>query len=185
MVFCFRCLACAERAAKPRWQRAAWLGEATFIAHAFECEASKTSQRVVCDPDQPPPRVYEKGAERYKHVGRTANPQIVRVDGLPKRALGVCPNNLSDALKAQLLNEAIPAPPADPDMTYPKRLHVVYEGTIYRAETSTAGKSYHAFPYAGKLGKGVIAALAAMADRKQCRAEFDKWLAKHILAHGR
>lgn len=130
-------------------------------------------------------REYEKGAERFKHVGTTDQPEIVYTDGIPKHARGKCPRNIPEALKVDLLNEAIPAANGDRELNFPKRLHVVYEGAIYRAETSTAGKSYHAFPYAGKLGKSVVAQLEAMADRKGCRIEFDKWVAKYITLHGK
>ena len=132
-----------------------------------------------------PQREYEKGIDRHKHVGSTDQPEIAYEKGIPKYALGKCPRAVPDALKAELLNEAIPAPNGDRNLDFPKRLHVVHEGAIYRAETSSAGKSYHAFPYAGKLGKALLAELGKMADRKGCRKEFDQWVAKHIEPHGK
>ncbi len=130
-------------------------------------------------------RAYEKGSERYKHVGTADEPEIVFMNGVPKHALGKCPKAVPDEIKTQLLGEALPAANGDREQSYPRRLHVVHAGAIYRAETTTAGKSYHAFPYAGKLGKALIAELGEMADRKQCRAAFDKWLAKYITPHGK
>lgn len=132
-----------------------------------------------------PLREYEKGAERFKHAGKTDFPEIVFINGVPKHALGKCPKGISEEMKTQLLNEAFPYANGDREQSYPKRLHVVHEGAIYRAETSTGGKSYHAFPYAGKLGKALIAELGEMADKKHCRAEFDKWVAKYIMPHGK
>ncbi|MFL5900695.1 MAG: hypothetical protein ACJ75S_05800 [Solirubrobacterales bacterium] len=132
-----------------------------------------------------PTRVYEKGVDRHKHVGTSDYPEIIYRDGLPKYAIGKCPRGVPDAVKAALLNEAIPAANGDRELDFPKRLHVVHEGAVYRAETTTAGQSYHAFPYAGKLGKGLVTDLAAMADRKGCRGEFDKWVAKYIKLHGK
>ena len=130
-------------------------------------------------------RRYEKGIDRHKHVGTTDQPEIVYVDGVPKYALGKCPRAVPDALKDELLNEAIPVANGDRELDFPKRLHVVHEGTIYRVETSSAGKSYHAFPYAGKLGKALVAELGEMAARKDCRKEFDKWVARYIRLHGK
>jgi hypothetical protein len=132
-----------------------------------------------------PKRQYEKGVDRWKHVGNSDVPEIAYVNNVPKYAIGKCPRNVPDAAKVDLLNEAIPAANGDREIDFPKRLYVVHEGAIYRAETTTAGKSYHAFPYAGKLGKALTAKLQAMADRKGCRKEFDKWVAKHIKLHGK
>lgn len=140
---------------------------------------------VTDEPEQAARRRYEKGVERHKHVGKTDQPEIVYRNDVPKHALGRCPNNISDERKEELLKEAIPAANGDREVSYPKRLHVVHEGAIYRAETSTAGRSYHAFPYAGKLGKALVAELRTMAREKDCLAEFDKWVAKHIELHGK
>ncbi len=112
-------------------------------------------------------------------------PEIVYESGLPKYAIGKCPRAIPDAIKTQLLQEAIPASNGDREMGWPKRLHVVHEGAIYRAETTDAGRSYHAFPYAGKLGKSLVDELSQMADRKVCRKEFDKWVAKYIKLQGK
>lgn len=137
------------------------------------------------DNELAPMRAYEKGVDRFKHVGSKDVPEITFVNHSPKHRLGLCPRGVSHELKIRLLNEAIPDHNGDRDLAFPKRLHVVHEGTIYRAETTNYGKSYHAFPYAGKLGKGIVAALATMADAKECRREFDKWLDMHIELHGK
>lgn len=143
----------------------------------------------LADHDNPPPaavaRAYEKGSERYKHVGDKDVPEIVHVPGAPKHALGKCPKAVPDDVRTTLLNEAIPLPVGDEEVPLKQRLHVVHEGAIYRAETTSAGVSFHAYPYAGKLGKGLIAELRGMADRKNCVKEFDKWVARHITPHGK
>lgn len=143
------------------------------------------TQKPETESEPKPSRQYEKGVDRAKHIGSMDEPEIVFVHGVPKHAMGKCPRGIPDALKVELLNEALPAANGDRDVNYPKRLHVVHEGAIYRAETTTAGRSYHAFPYAGKLGKALVADLGAMADRKACRKEFDKWVAKYITLHGK
>jgi len=132
-----------------------------------------------------PGRTYEKGVDRFKHVGAGPLPEIHFVNGSPRHQLGKCPRGIPDELKTALLNEAISGDNGDRDIDFPKRLHVVHEGCIYRAETTTWGVSYHAFPYAGKLGKGLVTQLGAMADKKGCRKEFDNWVAKYIELHGK
>jgi len=117
-------------------------------------------------------------------VGATDKPEIVFRNDIPRYAIGKCPRTIPDDLKAELLNEAIPAPNGDREIDFPKRLHVVHNGAIYRAETSSAGVSYHAFPYTGKLGRKLVAELRRMADFKGCRKEFDEWVTKYIEVHG-
>ncbi len=133
----------------------------------------------------PSDRVYDKGEGRLKHVGKSDAPEISFQDGNPKHRIGRCPSNIPDEQKLELLNEAISGGNGDRELDFPKRLHVVHEGAIYRAETTDWGKSYHAYPYAGKLGKALLTELGAMADQKGCRAEFDKWVTIHIELHGK
>ena len=134
---------------------------------------------------EPPKRIYDKGVDRYRHVGNKDEPEILLVDGSPRHFLGKCPRGISVSQKTALLNEAIPDDNGDREIDFDKRLYVVHEGAIYRAETTNWGVSYHAYPYAGKLGKTMIAVLGAMAEQKDCRKEFDKWVAKHIELHGK
>lgn len=110
-----------------------------------------------------PRRRYEKGENRRKHVGRSDEPEISFDGRNPKHYVGLCPRGIPDELLAQLLNEAIADGNGDREIDFPKRLHVVHDGALYRAETTDWGKSFHAFPYRGKLGKSLLTALGAMA----------------------
>jgi hypothetical protein len=135
--------------------------------------------------EEPPRLAYEKGEDRYKHVGRSEEPEFSFVSRNPKHYVGLCPRGIPDELKTELLNEAICDDNGDREITFPKRLHVVHEGAIYRAETTNWGKSYHAFPYRGKLGRLLLFELGKMADRKNCRRQFDNWVKIHIELHGK
>lgn len=135
--------------------------------------------------EDPSERAYEKGVDRHKHVGAGAEPEIHFVNGSPRHRMGKCPRGIADEVKVALLNEAVPGDNGDREIDFQKRLHVVHEGCIYRAETTTWGVSYHAFPYAGKLGKALVTELGLMADKKGCRKEFDNWVEKHIELHGK
>lgn len=130
-------------------------------------------------------REYDKGLDRAKHVGRTDRPEIRFHNDNPKFCTGLCPRGIAEELKATLLNEAIADDPGDREIDFPKRLYVVHEGAIYRAETTDWGKSYHAYPYRGKLGRSLLDRLTQMADDKACRKDFDDWVNRHIELHGK
>jgi hypothetical protein len=122
----------------------------------------------------------EKGERRYKHVGKGSVPTIEFDNGDPKKWIGKCPSTLSAADRERLLSEAIAAPNADRELDAPKKLYVVHEGAIYEAQTSDRGRSYHGYPYKGKLSYGLLNALRDMAIRKLCRDEFEMWVRRHI-----
>lgn len=128
--------------------------------------------------------VYDKGDRRYKHVGHNPYPEF-RSETDPRHVVGLCPNNLTHTDHQRLLDEAIPDDNGDRPINFPKRKHVVHEGAIYRAETTDWGKSYHGYPYRGKLGRGLLEKLRAMAERKDCATEFNDWVANHIELHGK
>jgi hypothetical protein len=68
---------------------------------------------------------------------------------------------------------------------FPKRLYVVdQDGTVYTAQTSNPGDSYHGYPYAGPMGKRLIAALRAIAQQDGCEAAFEIWLKRYIKVGG-
>jgi hypothetical protein len=128
----------------------------------------------------PMPRKYDKGEKRFKHQGRTRLPEIRFFPKQPRRHVGLCPKGFPEDLRLQLLNEAIAAPKGDRDIDYDKRLYVVHEGTIYEAQTSDAGVTYHAFPYRGTLSKEMLKQLRVMARNKKCLDAFERWIKRHI-----
>ena len=68
---------------------------------------------------------------------------------------------------------------------FPQRLFAVDEnGAVYVAYTTSLGRSYHGFPYRGRLGKRLFAALRAMAREKNCETDFNQWVKKHITIGG-
>ncbi|MBF0307703.1 MAG: hypothetical protein HQL41_18940 [Alphaproteobacteria bacterium] len=129
-------------------------------------------------------RCYDKGERRHKHVGKGPTPVIAISDEEPKKRIGKCPSTLSDSDKTRLLNEAIAAPNGDCELPVPKKLYVVHEGAIYEARTSDRGRTYHGYPYAGKLSKAVLAKLEAMAYEKSCVDSYRRWVNTYIEEHG-
>jgi hypothetical protein len=131
-----------------------------------------------------PARQYDKGERRFKHVGTGRSPVIAFERGDPKMWIGKCPSTLTQPDREVLLNEAIAASNGDRELAPPKKLYVVHEGAIYEAQTSDRGRSYHGYPYRGKLSPSLISALRAMAKRKNCLEAFEQWLKDHIEPHG-
>lgn len=135
-------------------------------------------------PEDAPARRYDKGERRYKHVGKTAEPEIVFTPGQPRMWVGKCPNTLTAADHERLVNEAIPGGNGDRELSFPKKLYTVHEGAIYEAQTTDRGKSYHGYPYKGKLARGLKDTLREIAVAKEYAEEFDSWVKRHIEEHG-
>lgn len=135
-------------------------------------------------PDRMPARRYDKGERRRKHVGRGAEPEIEFVPGNPRMWIGKCPNTLTPDDHVRLVNEAIPGSNGDRELSFPKKLYTVHQGAIYEAQTTDRGRSYHGYPYRGKLAGGLIDALREIAARKGCEKEFESWVKQNIEVHG-
>jgi hypothetical protein len=132
----------------------------------------------------PPNRVYDKGERRFKHVGKGHEPIIEFDNREPKKWIGKCPSTLSESAQKRLLDEAIAAPNGDRELDAPKKLYVVHEGAIYEAQTSDRGRTYHGYPYKGRLSDNIHERLRTMASEKVCLELFDAWVKKHIEIHG-
>jgi hypothetical protein len=129
-------------------------------------------------------RLYDKGDRRFKHVHTAPAPKFEIVSGNPKRVIGKCPSGMASTLLDALINEAIPHGDLQPDATFHKRLYVVHLGAIYEAQSSDQGKSYHGYPYKGKLSSAMIDKLREMASGKNCLDGYDDWGDLYIERHG-
>jgi hypothetical protein len=130
-------------------------------------------------------RTYDKGERRWKHVGSGDEPEFRVEDGNPRKVIGKCPATIPDGERDRLLKKAVPLLDDDRDLGSPKKIYAVYKGAIYEAQTSDRGRTYHAYPFRGKLAGEIIALLSKMADDEGCRAGFDGWVKRHIERHGR
>ena len=131
------------------------------------------------------PRRYDKGERRRKHVSNGTEPEIEFVPGSPKMWIGKCPRTLTHDDHVRLVNEAIPGKNGDREVSFQKKLYVVHDGTIYEVQTTDRGRSYHGYPYKGKLGRGLVKELRKMAVSKNCQAKFESWVKEHIEEHGK
>jgi len=131
-----------------------------------------------------PERRYDKGERRHKHVGRGSEPEIEFVPGNPRMWIGKCPATFAPDDHIRLVNEAIPESNGDRELPFPKKLYAVHAGAIYEGQTSDRGKSYHGYPYRGKLAGSLLDTLRGVAVEKGCEKEFEFWVKRHIEVHG-
>jgi hypothetical protein len=129
-------------------------------------------------------RKYDKGERRFKHVGRGSMATIELDDSHPKKWIGKCPSTLNDADRERLLREAITAPNGDRELSAPKKLYVVHDGAIYEAQTSDHGRTYHGYPYKGRLSQDLLRSLRSMATSKGSLEAFEAWVKRHIEIQG-
>ena len=130
-------------------------------------------------------RCYDKGERRHKHVHSAPEPCFVVEHGNPKRVIGKCPRGMSAMLLDRLINEAIPPAEDLSGGVFHKRLYVVHDGAVYETMSSDRGRSYHGYPYRGRLSSSTIGALRRMAAAKGCLDGFERWVDEHIEPHGR
>jgi hypothetical protein len=135
-------------------------------------------------PDPTPARRYDKGERRHKHVGRGRKAEIEFVAGNPRMWIGKCPRTLTEDDQVRLVNEAIPGSNGDRELPFPKNLYTVHDGAIYEAQTTDRGRSYHGYPYRGKLPRRLVDALRAIAVEKRCEKKFESWVKRHVVVHG-
>jgi hypothetical protein len=129
-------------------------------------------------------RKYDKGERRFKHVGKGPRPYIEFDKTQPRKWVGKCPDTVPDTKKQELLNKAIAAPNGHRDVEYVKQLYVVHQGAIYEAQTLDAGRSYHAYPYKGRLSRSLLQELEAMAVKDDTVQEFKDWVGNNIEVGG-
>jgi hypothetical protein len=129
-------------------------------------------------------RRYERGENRRKHVGTSPEPEFV-ITG--DDVIGKCPAGRTPEWRQYLIDHAVGYMTAEPySLDFPKRLFAVdKDGTIYTAQTSNPGDSYHGYPYTGQIGKRLLAALEAKAQQMGCQKQFNTWVKKHITVAGR
>lgn len=100
--------------------------------------------------------------------------------------IGKCPADFPADHRQRLLDMAVPHITSAPySEAFPKRLYVVdQDGTVYTGQTSNPNDSYHGYPYAGPMGKRLVAALRDLARKQGCETESEKWLKRHIKIGG-
>jgi len=126
-----------------------------------------------------PKWLYERGEGRRKHCWNKSTPGFVPSKRGP---VGKCSNLITDSVAQTLLNSGFLLPPdEDEDETdwYPDEVFNVHNGAVYVAVPTQPGKSYHGYPYRGRLPKVVVASLRARAAEVGCLEGLERWLKEY------
>lgn len=119
---------------------------------------------------------YERGEGRYKHRWK-----FDRAGFLPSKRgpVGKCHSSITTELAQDLLRTGIPEPTVyeDEDTSRaPDRIFNVYRGVPYVAVPTGPGKSYHGYPWRGRMSATVRGELRSRAEAEGNTRTFDKWL---------
>ncbi|MDI9349059.1 MAG: hypothetical protein QM537_03545 [Candidatus Symbiobacter sp.] len=133
--------------------------------------------------DSAPQRRYDSGVYAAKHRGRSDQAEIWQNPNRPHEKIGKCPNNMTEAQRQTLLNEAIEY--LNHRASGKIILYVVHNGVIYAGRiTNKEQNTFHGYPYCGNLPKNIYTKLKAMAERKDCSEGFIEWVQNHISISG-
>jgi hypothetical protein len=127
---------------------------------------------------------YDAGVQRHKHHWHHPYAGIV-FEG--KDPVGKCPNNITQELAAELLNEGIPwydlkrpLVCSQTQLPYPQAIYNVYKGVVYKAIPTQAGCSYHGFPIRKRdISPKIKKQLYQLAAQKGCERELKQWLKEY------
>lgn len=119
---------------------------------------------------------YERGEGRFKHRWSRDQAGFTRTHP----PIGKCHRSITPEIALTLLRSGTFEPsiyedaPATPDVIYN-----VYRGIPYVAVPTESGKSYHGYPWAGRMSATMRDELRARAVQQGKRKEFDRWLTDH------
>jgi hypothetical protein len=117
---------------------------------------------------------YDPGEHRFKHK----NWRGEHFNAEAGRPVGQCPPEFHQVseLAGRLLNDGIPwNNPGDKRAT-PHYVYNVYKGVVYEATRTEPGKSYHGYPFRGRLPRVVLTRLEAIAEAQGCLHQMRRWL---------
>ena len=120
---------------------------------------------------------YDPGDKRFKHKWNKDVADFVTPDGMP---VGKCPKSVGIDLATHLLNSGIEWHNPKIPKAYPDHIYNVYKGVIYKATITLHGRSYHGYPWKGRLPRQIYDKLVEIAKSQGYQAEFDEWVKVHI-----
>lgn len=124
-----------------------------------------------------PPRKYDKGENRPKHLGTDPEDQIVHKYG---NEVGECPRGFSLKAAQKLLDNAIEEyKPRQSDV--PFRLWNYHAGAVYQARTSDGGTTWHGWPVqASRIPVKLLRQIEDRAEALGERHRLNQWLRKRF-----
>jgi hypothetical protein len=119
---------------------------------------------------------YERGEGRIKHRWDRDEAGFRSING---EQVGKCHRSISETIARGLLRsgfvEASPYDDGTPG-TAPDEIFNVYRGVPYVAVTTSTGKSYHGYPWSGRMSATIREELRARALQEGTVKVFNRWL---------
>ena len=121
--------------------------------------------------------VYERGEGRYKHKWRHDQAGFIPSK---KGSVGKCHSSITPTIATMLLQSGfVEVSPYGDSPGTPDAIYNVYRGVPYVAVKTQPGRSYHGYPWAGRMSATIKAALRARAVHEGTARAFDRWLADY------
>jgi hypothetical protein len=117
---------------------------------------------------------YERGEGRFKHRRKNDEAGFV---GSTRRPIGKCHKSISQRVAVGLLRSGVVARAVfDDEPEAPDEIFNVYRGIPYLAVPTVPGRSYHGYPWRGRMSPEVRAELERRAQAQGQTAEFKRWM---------
>jgi hypothetical protein len=120
---------------------------------------------------------YDRGEGRTKHCWKRDMAGFMP----SKRGLvGKCHRSISDPVAQNLLRSGFfGASEYEDETVAPDMIFNVYRGVPYVAVATEPGKTYHGYPWRGRMAATIRAQLRARAQQEGTEKVFDRWLTTH------
>ena len=124
---------------------------------------------------------YERGEGRYKHVWKK---QEAGFEPSPRGPIGKCDSRIDQTIAEQLLkngiveDDPVRLPSGLGPQVHPEKIFNIYKGVPYVAVPTQPGKSYHGYPFRGRMTRSVERKLRDRATNAGVVRLFDKWMKK-------
>lgn len=120
---------------------------------------------------------YERGEGRFKHRWNEDEAGFRPGDRGP---IGKCHRSIDEAAALALLRSGVvPASLYEDAETQPSEVYAVYRGVPYVAVPTTPGRSFHGYPWRGRMAPSVRQALRDRARAEGHERTFDAWLREY------
>lgn len=120
--------------------------------------------------------LYDPGEGRFKHRWKNDYPGF---EGSPQAPVGKCPSGITPERAQQLLDDGIAYYEDATAAGLPEAIYNVFHGVPYETAPTERGKSFHGFPWRGKMPSRIRQQLATRAETEGYGREFRAWIREH------
>jgi len=123
--------------------------------------------------------LYDRGSGRFKHCWKRpfAGFEPTDEDQPINKQVGKCSSKIRQDDAQVLLDDGIPV--KDQNDRHPGIIYNVFEGIPYEAVPTEYGKSYHGYPWQGRMPKVVLGRLRSRAEEQGFLSQFNSWVEKY------